>query len=83
MGNILWISGYSQAFRKSLGEDASNRSSSGLAISNSECCALFGNADANDKTSEELNYILVNFLLDSTMMLMISLLTIIFFVLAL
>jgi len=60
---------YSQGFRKSLDEDASNRSSSGSAISNSESCAQFGNADASDLTGEMLNYILVNFSLDWTVVL--------------
>lgn len=41
---------YNQGFRKNLDEDASNRSSSGSAISNSESCAQFGNADASDLT---------------------------------
>jgi len=45
---------YSQGFQKNLDEDASNRSSSGSAISNSESCAQFGSADASDLTGERL-----------------------------
>ncbi|KAH7514256.1 hypothetical protein FEM48_Zijuj11G0069400 [Ziziphus jujuba var. spinosa] len=41
---------YNQGFRKVIDEDASNRSSSGSAISNSESCAQFGSADASDLT---------------------------------
>jgi hypothetical protein len=41
---------YNQGFRKVIDEDASNRSSSGSAISNSESCAQFGGADASDLT---------------------------------
>ncbi|XVF13476.1 hypothetical protein REPUB_Repub08aG0211000 [Reevesia pubescens] len=41
---------YNQGFRKFVDEDASNRSSSGSAISNSESCAQFGGADASDLT---------------------------------
>ncbi|KAL5551352.1 hypothetical protein UlMin_001528 [Ulmus minor] len=41
---------YNQGFRKVMDEDASNRSSSGSAISNSESCAQFGSADASDLT---------------------------------
>ncbi|XVF51849.1 hypothetical protein PTKIN_Ptkin04bG0216900 [Pterospermum kingtungense] len=41
---------YNQGFRKFVDEDASNRSSSGSAISNSESCAQFGSADASDLT---------------------------------
>lgn len=41
---------YSHGFRKVTDEDASNRSSSGSAISNSESCAHFGSADASDLT---------------------------------
>ncbi|KAF4404208.1 hypothetical protein G4B88_014664 [Cannabis sativa] len=41
---------YSQGFRKVMEEDASNRSSSGSAISNSESCAQFGGGDASDLT---------------------------------
>ncbi|KAF2315115.1 hypothetical protein GH714_038183 [Hevea brasiliensis] len=43
-------SDYIQGYRKVLDEDASNRSSSGSAISNSESCAQFGSADASDLT---------------------------------
>ncbi|XP_022736243.1 GATA transcription factor 26 isoform X2 [Durio zibethinus] len=41
---------YNLGFRKFVEEDASNRSSSGSAISNSESCAQFGSADASDLT---------------------------------
>lgn len=41
---------YNQGFRKVLGEDTSNRSSSGSAISNSESCLQLGSADASDLT---------------------------------
>ncbi|KAK6947516.1 ASX, DEUBAD domain [Dillenia turbinata] len=41
---------YSNGLRKTLDEDASNRSSSGSAVSNSESCAQFGGADASDLT---------------------------------
>lgn len=41
---------YNLGFRKVLEEDASNRSSSGSAISNSESCAQFGSGDASDLT---------------------------------
>ncbi|PON64623.1 GATA transcription factor [Parasponia andersonii] len=41
---------YNQGFRKVIDEDASNRSSSGSAISNSESCAQFGGGDASDLT---------------------------------
>ncbi|KAL2926678.1 GATA transcription factor 26 [Bienertia sinuspersici] len=41
---------YSQGFQKNIDEDMSNRSSSGSAISNSESCAQFGNADASELT---------------------------------
>ncbi|XP_065856937.1 GATA transcription factor 26 isoform X2 [Euphorbia lathyris] len=41
---------YTHGYRKVLDEDASNRSSSGSAISNSESCAQFGSADASDLT---------------------------------
>ncbi|GMH22627.1 hypothetical protein Nepgr_024470 [Nepenthes gracilis] len=41
---------YNQSFQKNLDEYTSNRSSSGSIISNSESCAHFGGADANDFT---------------------------------
>lgn len=41
---------YNQGFRKVVDEDASNRSSSGSAISNSESCAQFCSGDASDLT---------------------------------
>lgn len=44
------VTDYNQGYRKVLDEDASNRSSSGSAISNSESCAQFGSADASDLT---------------------------------
>ncbi|KAG2679796.1 hypothetical protein I3843_11G067500 [Carya illinoinensis] len=43
-------SDYNLGFRKVIDEDASNRSSSGSAISNSESCAQFGGADGSDLT---------------------------------
>ncbi|XP_061354823.1 GATA transcription factor 26-like isoform X2 [Gastrolobium bilobum] len=41
---------YNQGFRKVVDEDASNRSSSGSAVSNSESCVQFGGTDASDLT---------------------------------
>ena len=41
---------YNQGFRKVVDEEASNRSSSGSAVSNSESCAQFGGGDASDLT---------------------------------
>ena len=41
---------YNQGFRKIMDEEASNRSSSGSAISNSESCVQFGSGDASDLT---------------------------------
>ncbi|KAK6935105.1 ASX, DEUBAD domain [Dillenia turbinata] len=44
------VTDYGNGLRKTLDEDASNRSSSGSAVSNSESCAQFGGADASDLT---------------------------------
>ncbi|XP_054809477.1 GATA transcription factor 26-like isoform X2 [Prosopis cineraria] len=41
---------YNQGFQKVIDEDASNRSSSGSAVSNSESCAQFVGTDASDLT---------------------------------
>lgn len=43
---------HNQGFRRVVDEDASNRSSSGSAISNSESCAQFCSADASDLTGK-------------------------------
>lgn len=48
------IPNYSQIQWKVMDEDASNRSSSGSAISNSESCAQFGSADLSDLTGWNL-----------------------------
>lgn len=47
---------YHQKFQKGIvGEDASNRSSSGSAVSNSESCAQFGGPEGSDLTGSIFN----------------------------
>lgn len=49
---------YGQNFQKggTVGEDASNRSSSGSAISNSESCAQFGGPEGSDLTGSRFKH---------------------------